>query len=69
MRGTVFAEKIVCPANDEFGHQRPEFFKLLVTFSFDFVACGRITTTNDEILKVAAEVALRAQEVGIGKVE
>lgn len=69
MRRTVFAKQVVGAANDELGDECTEFFKLGLALLAILIVRVGVATTDNRQLKVASEVGLAAEEVGVGKVE
>lgn len=66
---TVFGEEIVGAADDELRYDTTEFLEFLLALCFDSIGGVRITTTDDGILKVLAEVILGTEEIGVCKVQ
>ena len=68
-RRTVLGQQIVGSANDEFGDEISQFLQFLLAFCLDFIAGIGITTTNNEVLEILAEIILRTKEIWIRKVQ
>ena len=68
-RRTVLGQQIVGPANDEFGDEIAQFLQLLLALCLDCITGIGITTTNNVILEILAEIVLRTKEIRIRKVQ
>ena len=66
---TVFGQEVVSPPDDERHDERRELFQLLLALCLHRVSSISITTTDDCVLEVLAEVVLRAKEIGVCEVE